>query len=243
MNQHHPSPEYDDLDSRPTRTERRLRQLRPRSVQFDAETILRAARETEQQATLSDQGVRARGGRSTRWLTIGASWSCGAIAGMLLTCLVLLPRDMDRQQRAPAGETRSEHDAPGSQVAGSLVERKNREESGETANRAPRDPSRPAAPLWTRDEYRVSSQLLLMHGTGATSETPLMAGNYVRLHATSARRHVERGPHVEKVVIGEPETRTGSDTRSLEEATRPALSIKPAPLLRELLGGQTTSHL
>ncbi len=119
MNPDYHSPEDPNRVGRSAQIELQLKQLQPRPATFDAQSILNAAREAEQ-AILPELTGRKRNDRSSGWLTISAAFACGAIAGAVLTCLLLLPgieRDTaatndGKQERHSSVVDKDENDIP-----------------------------------------------------------------------------------------------------------------------------------
>lgn len=260
MNQNQQPPEDDNAAAQRARIERQLKQLQPRPATFDAESILSAAGERESQVSLPDnRNASQPETRTTRWLTIAASWTCGAVAGVLLTWLVLLPRSAARPTHTPeeVGVAGAESSKPqpnrGADISTAASDEAASSDSDPSAvkvteesdddqrhdNAAPSERRRPDAPRWSQDEWFVSTQLLDLRRAPATGDVPLRAGHY-------ALRSIKSAASVENTVADKPERSTNSadyDQRLLERMTRPPLSVNPGPLLEELLGTRPRSRL
>ncbi len=237
MNQDRPSPN-DDEPASPTPTEQRLKQVRPRPVTFNAETILDAASASRGQVALPTRIAGGRQSGSGRWLTVAVSWTCGAAAGALLTFLLLTP-GKDNSGTTTEGEAKPAQ-APEAEFA--VIDNSIAPESNIAPERNTSQLPRGRLDLdgpWSRNERLVSARLREMHRPTSAVEPPLMAGNYVRLHSS------RRSP-VEVATVEEPLGRSDlldPGATPIETTNSPTLSINPEALLRELLGVAPNSRL
>lgn len=136
--------------------ERRLSALEPTAVNLDTTAILR-------KATLPAERSAATQATSPSWLSLGASWTCGALAGALVT-FVVLSRSIGpaEQQSAPSASTvRNETPAVDAVVVDHVAE--------------------PTQPLWSRSELLVSTQLRQLNDRPSFEQTQLRAGSYANL--------------------------------------------------------------
>jgi len=220
MNPDYLSPDDSNPAGQSPPIEQRLKQLQPRAATFDAKTILSAAGEADQQVALADRAVRERGDRPGRWLTISTAFACGAVAGTLLTCLMLIRGDsrdsatIDDGKKAgtnPSAEGKNE-------IPNEIVEEKQPERVFPDSQ-------------WSRSDRVIAAQLLELRGPQLWDEPPLMAGNYV-LHSTSFATGFENFAGSEPEP---PEDLHGSNGHESEEVN-PTRSMDREQLLRELLG-------
>ena len=223
MNPDYLSPEDPNPAGQSTPIEQQLKQLQPRPATFDAETILSAAREADQQVALADRVVRERGDRPGRWLTISTAFACGAVAGTLLTCLMLIRGDSatttDGKKAGTGAPTAGKNDTPNE-----VVEEKQPERVSPDSQ-------------WSRNDQLIAVQLLELRGPRLPHEPPLMAGNYV-LHSTSfAGVENFAGSETEP-----PEDLHGPNGHASEEVN-PTRSMDREQLLRELLGAGPSLQL
>jgi hypothetical protein len=228
MNPSYPSPDDSDLASRSTQIEQKLKQLQPRPADFDAETILHAARDPERQVTLADHTGRARNSRSAGWLAISAACVGGAVFGSLLTFLVLMRGDTG--DSVTAIEKESEPQPKVVTAASSDI-------PNDVTGDVPREDLHPDS-QWSRSEWLVTAQLVEMRGPRLQGEPPLMAGNYA-LHSTSMVSHVEDSA----VSESEGSVDLPSTSGYGSESERPTRSIDRNLLLDELLGVGSRSRL
>ena len=115
MNQNHPSPEdrgqLAGSDAGPQQLaeiEQQLKRARPRPPELDVAAIMRAAHPIEPSVVLPRQSVEQRDARSNGWIAmIAVSWACGAIAGGLVTFLLL---SQSAQPETPTGEATAQNE-------------------------------------------------------------------------------------------------------------------------------------
>jgi hypothetical protein len=125
--------------------ERRLRAHSPRSVRFDAEAIVQAARAAGEYTALSERLADHRRARRVGLGAITVSWLCGAVAGVLATVLFLnntAPSSVSSERAVAqpsgavdrAGQGDQPQPGPGRQVAprGAAIR-----EQGRTRSRSP----------------------------------------------------------------------------------------------------------
>lgn len=228
----------DDASTRIERVEQRLRQLQPRPVTFDAESVLSADRQRERQVALPVGKVPEQETRPARWITIAASWTCGAVAGALLMWLLMMPRNVDGPQ-ARTGAKDAKEAAP--QVDSSSA----KAEDQVLGNRL--DNAKPARdrqlgldlPHWSEDERLVSTQLMDLRRRWALEDSPLTAGRYTL-------RAIASVPGIANSAARQPDPATTSRNSADNlpaNTVRPPLSIDADPLLEELLGARLGSRL
>lgn len=197
--------------------QRRLQRLRPRPVQLDAEQILQAAEVADSAAPAPDD-VPSR--RTARWMVFSAGWSSGAIAGALLTLLLL--------HSAAAPETK-----PGQADQPSPLQTTVAEEAGPQAPVTDEPPQaggqQEAAAGWSDSELLVSTELLGPYPAGAAwgNAAPLRVGSFVRPQATLPAQ-LQNSSAAHHRIPQETAPATGSFW--------PARPISRDRLLHELLG-------
>ncbi|MCH7728265.1 MAG: hypothetical protein IH991_17570 [Planctomycetes bacterium] len=220
MNPDYLSPEDSNPAGQSPQIEQQLKQLQPRPATFDAETILSAAREADQQVALADRVVRDRGGRRGRWLTISTAFACGAVAGTLLTCLMLI-----------RGDVRDSATINDGKKAGTNVSAEGKNDTpNEVVDEIRQEDVSPDS-QWSRSDWLIAAQLLEIRNPRLRDEPPLMAGNYV-LHSTSIAAAFDNFAANEHE---SPRDLHGSNGHASEE-TNPTRSMDRKQLLRELLG-------
>ncbi len=207
MNRQHPSHNETDLDRRAAEVESRLSQLRPRPSAIDAESVWQAANPQPAQPVVLPPSVP-----NSHFRTIALSWGCGAIAGAVVTCLVLLPLSKPDTVIAAAENTT---DLPPSELAAS------------DPSNADVGPSRKQS-SWSQNELRVSADL--NQWRDPTGNRPLTAGNYLPLSSTAESIS-------DRSLVG-PTIRSGvkSSVMPTFQQTPPRRSVQSQQLLRELLG-------
>ncbi|MDP6444880.1 MAG: hypothetical protein QF805_13880 [Pirellulaceae bacterium] len=152
---------------------------------------------------------------------VAASWLCGAVAGGLVTFVVVAPND--NENRRGGGIPTGPNGSP------LVVEV---EESGGGDN--DRTPAAEGDMPWSPTERLVAAHLSELDRDQLAKEPPLMAGGYVRLRRTL---HTSmRAPIHAKANSSVDQPRAGADGR-------PALSTDPDSLLRELLGADSDARL
>jgi len=231
MNQEQPFPEDDVAAARRARIERKLKQLQPRPVRFDAEAILDSALGQQPQAPPPAVRMSNQETRSRRWLTIAASWTCGAVAGALLMSLWLLPRGSDDPPTKP--ETLANNAASPELDASFHAGRDQpHNESLDRAEISDDDRRRPEIPQQSEDQWLTSMPMFDLRHPQSFSEGPLMGGDYTLRSNLSITG-------IEKTGSDQP----GDSMRSLdaiepllEETSRPPFTVNPDQLLEELLG-------
>ncbi len=185
MNKHHPSPE-DSASVGKTPIEQHLKRLQPPPVGFNAQTILKALHESEQQAAPPDLNANNRGGQAARWLELSAACAGGIVIGMLLTSLVWMRSDFPAHS---TGETLSQP-APRSVVAvepaAAAIGETNTSHDDDNANQDGTVRQRGGAlPRWSRAERLLLADLTELRRSGLLDERPLVAGCFVRFQSIS----------------------------------------------------------
>jgi len=248
MSRNHPSPEdcepFRDDGADPQRLadiEQRLKVARPRPAELDIEAIVRTARAADQSVALREPPVERRRIRSTGWIVaIAGSWACGAIAGALVT-LVLLSRVAPPDRPADSAAAMDEK-------LPKVAEREDGSASDDDTEQPPRDDSqRKNEPPWSPSDSLVAVMLLDPYGHGEApygDEWPtLRAGALARGQGASGASRFRHGTD------GAPSGRThtpdpGSDVRQdVTPHAAPVPSITQEQLLRELLGTRPDSVL
>jgi len=245
MNPNHPSSEDresledDGVDpKRPAEVEQRLKAARPRPAALDIEAIVRSA---DQTVMLPEPSVGRRGIRSYGWtIAIAGSWACGAIAGALMTFLLL--------SRGAPSEKASDEMTVVNEGVPKVVESHEKEPSDHDSEQPPRDESpRKNAPLWSPSDSLVASMLFDTVGRGVAAygdEWPtLRAGDFARSQDASGssrvRHHTSTMPQ-DRAHTPDP----GGDTRQdMTPDFAPTPSITQEQLLKELLGTRPASVL
>jgi hypothetical protein len=196
-----PSDPFDD-GRPPQQIEQHLQRWQPRPPNIDVNAVLRAGRAPDadqNQAAAVGQGdavAETIGANSLSVLpappsrtrgplaTIAVSWTCGAIAGALITCLWLLPGGVPRTAQAipaqaipaqtlpaqtlPAQTRPAQTVAPDARLPGSETDR---------PSRAIDDGRRLDAPVWSLDEWLVAAQLTRLGQGRLDGRSGMMAGH------------------------------------------------------------------
>ncbi|MBC8868867.1 MAG: hypothetical protein H8E44_05590 [Planctomycetes bacterium] len=248
MNQDHPSSEdhgqFRDDGVDPQRladVEQRLKAARPRPAELDIEAIVRTAHAADQTVALREPPVERRGIRSYRWtIAIAGSWACGAIAGALVT-FILLSRVVP-PERPTDRSTAMDEELP------RVVEPREKNAPDDDSEQRPRDDSpRKNVPPWSPSDSLVAVMLLDTVGHGVApygDEWPtLRAGALARGQGASGAsrfRHGTNAAQPNRTHTPDP----GSDIRQdMTPRAAPAPSITQEQLLRELLGTRPDSVL
>lgn len=248
MSQNHPSHENrepfadDGVDpQRLVEIEHRLKAARPRPAELDVEAIVHSARTRDQPVMLREPPIERRGTRAYGWaIAIAGSWACGAIAGALVTCL-LLSRSAPPED-ATAGMTAVKDGMS------KVVESSEEETTDDEPERPPRDEApQENAPRWSPSDSLVAVMLLDPYGRGVApygdGVPTLRAGDF-------ARSQDGPGPwrlwHRTNVVPqdGEYTPDAGGDAvEGMAPDPAPASPITQEELLQELLGSRPDSVL
>lgn len=227
MNQDQPYPDENDPVSR---IEQRLNQLRPRPVSFDAKSVLRGAGAADTQVSLPGRPTPKSATGRGRWLTVAASWMCGAVAGVVLTWLVLHPGKADAPTTGPQ-QAASDDANTSTTSAMKDVHRERKNESHSDRFPESRHPS---------DGKRfVYAPLLELRRPQETSDLPLMARSYA--FPSLAPRSKADMPDFSSAQRLTSSANT--DEGSPKTSERPPLSVNADLLLEELLGARPGSRL
>ena len=247
MNPKHPSPDdpgqpadagVDPLDL--AQVEQQLRRMRPRPPELDVEAILSAARAADPPLTLAEYPNPEQGVWAYRRIgTLAASWACGAIAGALLT-FVLLPRGTP-PDTSPDVRATLDNELPKMAEAGNGPT----PDAGE--KRTGRDDSLQSDPPWSRSESRILVMLLDPYRHGgppyAEERRPLRAGMFALRQAPEGPwrfRHVTSAAPRDWVDRPEPSSDAQQD---ITTRPAPARVTTREELLRELLNASPESIL
>ncbi len=203
----------DELNST-EQLEQQLKRLKPSPVGFDAEAILTSSGMQDQVALLDRSSKRRE--RSARWLAISSAFTCGAVVGALLACLVLIhvsasePVTTNKlNQQAPQESIKIVQDAPRQDV-----------------NEIPHEDSQ-----WSRSEWYFSAQLFENRIPHSTSRDPLMAGNFIRRSGAIDTRIDQPAIEEKKQMVSLPQSNQHNSKRKM-----PFRSIDREQLLDELFG-------
>jgi hypothetical protein len=211
------------------RVEEQLKRQPLPPLALDAEAILRAAlgESGERGSDPANRVAQPDRAVSRYWIVLAASWMGGALAGSLVTALLL--------SRPAGANTVSE---PDGRTAPQVSVEQYEPSSGRDSDRARRDEHRESdrdLTPWSQSEFLVSNRILNL-GRPTPGTPPLQAGSYVQLSATA-------GNWVTRPQFGRP-------TEPGEPAFPDAATEVPPPatpemtredLLRELLGSEPES--
>lgn len=244
MNQDHPSPEDrepfadDGIDpQRLTEIEQRLKAARPRPAELDIDAIVHSA---DTVVTLPGTSVRQPTTRRNSWIAVViGSWACGAIAGALVTFLLL--------SRGAPSERASDGMTIVNEGLQKVVESSERESTHDESEQPPRDDApRENAPPWSSSDSFFAVMLLEPYGRGVApygdGEPTLRAGDFARSQdGPGSSRQWHRTSVVPQG--GEYTPDPGGDVvEDLAPSSAPASSITQE-LLKELLGTRPDSVL
>lgn len=196
--------------------ERRLSALEPTAAKLDAAVVLRKARLPVERSVATQPQARSPG-----WLSLGASWTCGALAGALVTLFVFSRSVGPAEQESVPSALTIRKDTP---VVGTVVDHVDE----------------PTNPLWSRSELLVSTQLRQLNRPSSFEQTQLRAGSYASLtirpdsDLTPAPVDSANGPRAEPAAEGR--------SPSIDAPT-PSSRLDRDRLLRELLGNVPNSVL
>lgn len=247
MNQDHPSPEdrepFADDGADPQRLaeiEQRLKAARPRPAELDIEAIVRSAHTEDQTVVLPEPPMERRGIRAYGWtIAIAGSWACGAIAGALVTFLLL-------SRGAPSEKASDGMTAVNEEV--SKVVQPSEEASDEESEQPARAESpRKNTPRWSPSDSLVAVMLLDPYGRGAApygdGVPTLRAGDFARSQdgpGTSRLWHQANAMPQDGEYAPDP---GGDAVRDMAPGSAPASPITQEELLKELLGTRPDSVL
>jgi len=189
--------------------ERRLRALEPAAAKLDAAMILREAKLPVQRSVATQSQASSPG-----WLPLGASWTCGALAGALVTFLMFSRSVGPAGQESAPNVSTIRNDNP---VIDTVVDQV----------------AEPTQLLWSRSELLVTTELRRLNRPPSFEQVQLRAGSYLNLtirsdfDLTPAPRGSADGPRFEPA----------ADGRSTSiNAPTPSSRLDRDRLLRELLG-------
>jgi hypothetical protein len=243
-----PSPEdrepfaHDGVDPRRlTEIEQRLKAARPRPAELNIEAIVRAALTADEPVMLPEPSVERRGTRSYGWIiAIGGSWACGAIAGALVTFILL-------SRGAPMEESLDGMTAVDEEMT-KVVQPSEEEAPDGDAERPPRDDTPwENVPPWSPSDSLVTVMLLDPHGRGVASYGDgwpiLRAGDFTRSQDAFGSSRI--GHRAGTVPQGRPHTPDpgGDALEGMAPGPAPASPITQEELLQELLGKRPDSVL
>ena len=222
------------LPSQLARVEQQLKRQPLPLVALDAETILRAALDVPAVAEKADPGHRGRETRRGRRTALGASWLGGAIAGSIVTAILLGHPAVPDSASKPVHLIKK---TPGTEVAGGEDDIRN----GGSQRSQPIE-TRDEIPRWSESELLVSSRILKLDRSLSNSfgGQPLQAGSYVRLTATAGAWPVLGS--TDSQPVERTDSRSPGRSSSDVEA-KPGPSLTREQLLRELLGRSPASML
>jgi len=248
MNQDHPSPEdcepFADDGADPQRLaeiEQRLKAAQPRPAGLDIEAIVRAVRTVDEPVMLPEPPVERGGIRAYGWtIAIAGSWACGAIAGALVTFLLL--------SRGAPSEKASDGMTAANDGMSKVVESSEKKATEDESERPPRDDApQENAPRWSPSDSLVAVMLLDPYGGGGApygdGGPTLRAGDFARSQeGPGSSRLWHRTSSVPQ--DGEYTPYPGGDgVEGMAPGSAPASPITQEELLKELLGTRPDSVL
>jgi len=220
MNPNSPTPEDPDLTARSAQIEQRLKQHQPQPLSLTAEEVLLAATRQPSPAAL----------RPTPWFTLAMACASGAIAGALLTFVVMrtAPAPTTTAADIGAGITDANPQRPVAppEAPPQVVE-----------SHLPPESAAPLDSNWSVEERLLAGQMRELHRPRHSSSRPLTAGN-LRFLATADK------PHSEALVFAHLRSSDRVDQpagASAEDPSPPTTSLDTNPLLEELLGSDFQS--
>lgn len=194
--------------------ERRLKSLEPSPAEFDASAILNAASAAGEAAIVPTPKHERLRPRSARWIALGASWACGAIAGALVTFVALSQPVAPIESHSRPSMAKTNNDV---QATEALVV----SDTGKDL------------PLWSRFELLVSTQLNELNRPATFEHPPLRAGSYASL-TTASDSSGSRG--TTDVDARYPNKPASSDRLPSDPLPPRSRGLDRDRLLRELLG-------
>jgi hypothetical protein len=247
MNPNHPSP--DDPGQRTdaavdlqqlAKIEQQLRRMQPRPPELDVEAIVCAARTVDQPVLLAERPSQQHGTQTHSWVgVIAGSWACGAMAGALVT-FVLLSRGAPPETSAHVTTTLSEELPQVAETETGAVENADAKLTGQ-------DDSPQSDPPWSRTESRIFAMLLDPYSSDGS---PYAEGwRPLRVGAIAFRQAPEGAWGFRPVTDARPQNWV--DTPAPSSDAQQDMTTHPAParittreeLLRELLGAKPESVL
>ncbi len=245
MNQNHPSPEergpFAGGDADPQRLakiEQRLKYAQPRPPELDVEAIMRAA---QQSVVLPQRPVGQRDRRSYgRIATIAGAWACGAIAGALLTFILL---SQSASPETSTDETTAQNEQP------PKVTEPGREDAPDGDVQQARSDDLPPKhePPWTPAESEISVALLdpYIHWTAPYGDgrPTLRAGAMARGRGASGDSRFSYWTDTFPQDVADMPDAGGDAPYGVAPGFDPDLPITREQLLQELLGTRPDSVL
>ena len=196
--------------------ERRLSALKPTPAKLDAAVILHKARLPVERSVATQPQARSPG-----WLKLGASWTCGALAGALVTFVVLSRSVGPAEQQSALSASTIREDTP-------------------VVNTVDDHVAEPTKPLWSHSELLVATQLRQLTLPSSLEQTQLRAGSYASL---TIRPNSDSTPVPAGSTNG-PRSESTAESRSPSiDAPTPSSRLDRDRLLRELLGDVPNSVL
>ena len=248
MNQNHPSPEergpFAGGDADPQRLAKiaqRLKCARPRPPELDVEAIMRAADTVDQSVVLPQRSTDQRDRRSYGWIgTIAGAWACGAIAGALLTFILL---SQSASPESSTDETTAQNEPlpkvtePGREDAPDGDVQQARSDDSPPKHESP----------WTPAESEISVALLdpyiywtAPYGDG---QPTLRAGAMVRSRAASGGSRFSYSTDTFPQDLADTSETGGDVPYDVAPGSDPDPPITREQLLQELLGTRPDSVL
>jgi hypothetical protein len=225
-------PDDPELPDSLLRVEQVLGGQKPRPVTFDVEAILKVALEPSSGgASRTSESANPSNARRSTWMALGATWMGGALAGSLVTAVLMAPPAVSEVARKSATvSNRTPH---------SDVTVDEGEDAGQVTRTPPsQDEQRAPDSRWSAADYVVANRIMNL-GHSVPGGMTLQAGSYVRLSSTDGT-WLAPGSPIARQRDGD---RVVAPDRETEGARSSPSALDRDQLLQELLGDGATSTL